>query len=441
MKPTTADSTKHELVVEAAGLTKIFHDFWHRETALAVDHIDFHIRRHEIFGLLGPNGSGKSTTIKMILGLLRRSKGVLRVFGREPDDVAVKRRIGFLPEESYLYRFLNPIETLDYYGKLFGLARRIRRRRSEELLTMVGLEGAAHRTVGEFSKGMARRLGLAQALINDPEFLILDEPTSGLDPVGTRQVKDLLLDLGRRGKTILLSSHLLSDVEDVCDRMVILYGGRVRKEGTTDSLLEDTDRTVIETHRLKPETITRVERVIREAEGVAIESVRAPRQRLEDLFMGIVEDARREQIATSGALHGGATAGFLLHGDEASEASEGGELIESLASTRDEAPLRAVEVERAGESKRDRGVREDVLRELSGAGDGAGAAAPGAPTTPSGPSTPAAPAAKPASPGSAPSSTPAKTPAAPRGPAPDVDRSVIEGLLGDRADEPDGTKR
>ena len=189
-----------EIAVSAVGLTKVFSDFWMRARAVAVDGIDFEIRQHEIFGLLGPNGSGKSTTIKMILGLLRPTRGRLSVLGHAPDDVKIKSRIGYLPEESYLYRFLNPMETLDYYGKLFGLERRIRRRRCEELLEMVGLNQVGRRRVGEFSKGMARRLGLAQALVNDPDFLILDEPTSGLDPIGTRQVKDLLLELGRRGR-------------------------------------------------------------------------------------------------------------------------------------------------------------------------------------------------------------------------------------------------
>ncbi len=299
-------------IVEASGLVKTFSDFWLRTKARAVDGISFEIRPHEIFGLLGPNGSGKSTTIKMILGLLRVSKGRLTVFGRDPSDVSLKSRIGYLPEESYLYRFLNPRETLDYYAKLFGLPRAMRRRRIDELIEMVGLEGAAHRAVGEFSKGMARRLGLAQALINDPEFLILDEPTSGLDPVGTRQVKDLLIDLGQRGKTILLSSHLLADVEDVCDRMVVLYGGKIRAQGTTDELLCDTNRTTICVPRLKPQTITLIDELIAREEGASIERVESPRQRLEDLFMQIVETARHEQSATSGALQGGRTAAFLL---------------------------------------------------------------------------------------------------------------------------------
>ena len=225
--------------------------------------------------------------------------------------MTVKKHIGFLPEESYLYRYLNPQETLDYYGRLFGLDRATRRRRIEELLEMVGLSHVAHRPIGEFSKGMARRIGIAQALINDPEFLILDEPTSGLDPIGTKQVKDLLLNLRSRNKTILLSSHLLSDVQDVCDRMVMLYGGTIRAEGSVDQLLEDTGRTIIQSPRLKAETIERVEAVIRESEGIAIEKVSQPRQRLEDLFLDIVEQARREQVETAGATESGQTAGFL----------------------------------------------------------------------------------------------------------------------------------
>ena len=326
-------------IVEAVGLTKVFRDFWMRTKALAVDHIDFEIQPGEIFGLLGPNGSGKSTTIKMILGLLHKTSGRLTVFGRAPSDVTVKKHIGFLPEESYLYRYLNPQETLDYYGRLFGLDRATRKTRIEELLDMVGLSHVAHRPIGEFSKGMARRIGIAQALINDPEFLILDEPTSGLDPIGTKQVKDLLLNLRSRKKTILLSSHLLSDVQDVCDRMVMLYGGTIRAEGSVDELLEDTGRTIIQVPRLKPETIERVEAVIRESEGLAIEKVSQPRQRLEDLFLDIVEQARREHVETAGVTETGQTADFLrVH-------EEGEDLISSLTSDAPQAaPDRAHEV-------------------------------------------------------------------------------------------------
>jgi ABC-2 type transport system ATP-binding protein len=323
---------------------------------MAVDKIDFEIRPGEVFGLLGPNGSGKSTTIKMILGLLRPTAGRLSVFGKPPTDVAVKKYIGFLPEETYLYRYLSPLETLDYYGRLFGIRRADRRKRSEQLLEMVGLSGVAHRHVGEFSKGMMRRIGLAQALVNDPDFLILDEPTSGLDPIGTRQVKDLIMDLRQRGKTILLSSHLLGDVQDVCDRMVMLYGGRIRAEGTVESLLQDSERTVIQTGRLNQATIDQIEEVLR-SQGAAIEQVESPRQRLEDLFMDIVEQARQERLETSGATEGGQTAAFLT-----AEPETGADLVEHLEVAPDR-EVRAKVVEAAEQD--DAGSQgEDVLGRL-----------------------------------------------------------------------------
>lgn len=363
--PSKDARTKGERIVEAAGLTKTFSDFWMRATARAVDGIDFHIDRHEIFGLLGPNGSGKSTTIKMILGLLHKTHGRLVVFGRDPSDVAVKRKIGYLPEETYLYRFLNPTETLDYYGKLFGLDRRTRKRRTGELLEMVGLTQVAHRAAGEFSKGMARRLGLAQALVNDPELLILDEPTSGLDPIGTKQVKDLILELGRRGKTILLTSHLLADVEDVCDRMVILYGGKIRAAGTANELLADSRHTLIRAPRLDEATIRAIDETLHRVQGVGIERVEAPRQTLENLFLDIVERARQEQLATSGAQSGGRIASFL-QGDEANagEATESGgrQVVEALVQSTD-APARATLAQPAAPSA-PKGVDASMLDAL-----------------------------------------------------------------------------
>ena len=346
-----------ELIVEAVGLTKVFRDFWMRTKAVAVDHIDFHIEPGEIFGLLGPNGSGKSTTIKMILGLLHKTAGRLVVLGKNPSDVSIKRRIGFLPEESYLYRFLNARETLDYYGRLFQLDRNTRRRRTEELLEMVGLTAVAHRPIGEFSKGMTRRIGIAQALVNDPDFLILDEPTSGLDPIGTKQVKELLLELRARKKTILLSSHLLADVQDVCDRMVMLYGGTIQAKGTVDEMLKDSEHTVIETPRLKPETIARVEELIQSMEGVAIDSIREPRQRLEDVFMKMVEKARENKIATSGASEGGQTASFLK------EEAGGEVLIDSLVN--EQVDVLKSKVAEAPEVESDQNVQDQVLETLS----------------------------------------------------------------------------
>jgi ABC-2 type transport system ATP-binding protein len=382
-----------EAVVEAAGLVKVFSDFWMRAKARAVDGIDFSIHRHEIFGLLGPNGSGKSTTIKMMLGLLRKSRGRLTVFGRDPSDVSIKKRIGYLPEESYMYRFLDARETLDYYGRLFGLRGSVRRRRTDELLEMVGLSAAAHRPVGEYSKGMTRRLGIAQALINDPELLILDEPTSGLDPIGTAQVKALLLDLRRRGKTILLSSHLLGDVEDVCDRMVILYGGRIRAEGTADELLSDTAHTVIRTGRLHEGTIAQIDRLLGQSEGAGIERVEHPRQKLEELFLQIVERARAEQVATSGAAAGGPTAKFLL-----GEEREGEELIDTLVRPQPE-PAPAARLQAPPPQGAERvAEKEAVIESLVEA---------------------------------PPKETPKTAPAKPAGDG-GVDRSLIEGLLDDR---------
>ena len=233
----TGNKKSAEVVVSVRGLTKVFKDFWNRPKARAVDNVDFEVRRGEVFGLLGPNGSGKSTTVKLLLGLLNPTRGHIEVFGHSPRHVQTKARIGYLPEESYLYRYLNSRETLDFFGNLFHLSKDERDNRAEQLLEMVGLGQTQTRAVGEFSKGMQRRIGLAQALINDPDLVILDEPTAGLDPIGCREVKDLIVALARRGKTVILSSHLLSDVEDVCDRVVIYYGGKIQAAGTLKELL------------------------------------------------------------------------------------------------------------------------------------------------------------------------------------------------------------
>jgi ABC-2 type transport system ATP-binding protein len=381
-------------VVQAIALTKTFRDFWMRSRARAVDGIDLEIRRGEVFGLLGPNGSGKSTTIKMILGLLRKTSGRLAVFGKPATDVSTKKRIGYLPEESYLYPFLNARETLDYYGKLFQIDRRRRLQRIDELLEMVGLDAVQHRQIREYSKGMQRRIGIAQALINDPELLILDEPTTGLDPIGTRQVKDLIITLGQRGKTIILSSHLLSDVEDCVDRMVILYGGKIRAAGTCDELLSVESRTVIETDALDAQTIAELRAVI-ERRHKRVDRVGAPRQKLEDLFVGIVEQARAERVETAGALNAAGTAAFLRgEGD----AAEGEDLLRKLVDRSDAVR----EAERAAAAAPTKPAQPDsaadVIRTLVNAPD-------------------------------APPPQPPRTDA-PKAPAPDVDESVIRSLLG-----------
>lgn len=317
------------VIIKCAGLTKIFKDFWMRPRVTAVDHINLDVRRGEVFGLLGPNGSGKSTTIKMILGLLNPTAGRIAVFGKRPEDVATKKMIGYLPEESYLYRFLNARETLDYYGRLFHQSAVQRAARVDMLLDMVGLTAVQRRPVGEYSKGMQRRIGLAQALINDPQLLILDEPTTGLDPIGTRQIKDLILELSRRGKTILLCSHLLSDVEDVCDRVSIMFGGKVRQEGTCEQLLVQQDKTTLQMPKLDDSAIEEIDQVLAKR-GIAIEGRSEPRQSLESLFLDIVAEAEAEGLATSGATSAGEIAGFLV--EQLSEPSTGGQLIDDLIS-------------------------------------------------------------------------------------------------------------
>jgi len=311
-----------EVVVSVRGLTKVFKDFWNRPKARAVDNVDFDVKRGEVFGLLGPNGSGKSTTVKLLLGLLNPTKGHIEVFGHSPRHVKTKARIGYLPEESYLYRYLNSRETLDFFGNLFHLDRRERDNRAEQLLEMVGLSQTRMRAVGEFSKGMQRRIGLAQALINDPDLVILDEPTSGLDPIGCREIKDLILALARRGKTVILSSHLLSDVEDVCDRVVIYYGGKVQALGTLKELLATPDTLRITTPVLSRETMTQVLDVIRK--DVAADKVRVdnPTQNLESYFLDVVAKAKQAAAETSGAQSGARVAAYLRGDAEAKPAAE-----------------------------------------------------------------------------------------------------------------------
>ena len=321
-------SSPGEVIVSVRGLTKVFKDFWNRPKARAVDNVDFEVRRGEVFGLLGPNGSGKSTTVKLMLGLLYPTKGHIEVFGHSPRHVATKSRIGYLPEESYLYRYLNSRETLDFFGNLFELPKADRRNRAEQLLEMVGLSQVHLRAVGEFSKGMQRRIGLAQALINDPDLVILDEPTAGLDPIGCREVKDLILALARRGKTVILSSHLLSDVEDVCNRVVIYYGGKIHAMGSLRDLLATPDAIRITTPALSRQTMERVLEIIRADVAGDKVHIDTPTQNLEAYFLEVVQKARHAATATSGAMSGARVAAYL-RGD-AEQKPEGDRLLERL---------------------------------------------------------------------------------------------------------------
>jgi ABC-2 type transport system ATP-binding protein len=245
--------------------------------------LDLEVRRGEVFGLLGPNGSGKTTTMKLVLGLLRPTSGEARVLGRAPHESPARARIGFLPEETYLHKFLTGEETLEFHGRLFDLPREVRRRRTEELLEKVGLAGARGRRLREYSRGMGRRIGLAQALVNDPELVLLDEPTAGLDPMGAREVKDLILDLRGRGKTVLLSSHLLADVEDVCDRIAILHEGRVRLSGGVDDVLTRRDEIRFTARGVSEADAQELERLLRERASLV--RVDRPRETLETVFL------------------------------------------------------------------------------------------------------------------------------------------------------------
>ena len=326
-----------EVVVSVRGLTKVFKDFWNRPKARAVDNVDFEVREGEVFGLLGPNGSGKSTTVKLLLGLLNPTKGHIEVFGHSPRHVQTKSRIGYLPEESYLYRYLNSRETLDFFGNLFHLDKKDRDSRAEQLLEMVGLGKTQTRAVGEFSKGMQRRIGLAQALINDPDLVILDEPTAGLDPIGCREVKDLIIALARRGKTVILSSHLLSDVEDVCDRVVIYYGGRIQADGTLKELLATPDTLRITTPVLPRETLEKVLATIRKDVATGEVRVDNPTQNLESYFLDVVAKARAAN-ETSGAQSGARVAQYL-RGEEMRPATD--KILEKLSLPQAAAPAAA----------------------------------------------------------------------------------------------------
>jgi ABC-2 type transport system ATP-binding protein len=334
-----AQNPNGEVVISVRGLTKVFKDFWGRPKARAVDNVDFEVKRGEVFGLLGPNGSGKSTTVKLLLGLLYPTKGFVEVFGHSPRHVATKSRIGYLPEESYLYRYLNSRETLDFFGNLFELPKGDRRSRAEQLLEMVGLSQVHLRAVGEFSKGMQRRIGLAQALINDPDLVILDEPTSGLDPIGCREVKDLILALARRGKTVILSSHLLSDVEDVCHRVVIYYGGKIHAMGTLKDLLATPDAIRITTPALTRPTMERVLEIIRKDVAEDKVQIDTPTQNLESYFLDVVQKARRAAAETSGAMSGAQVAAYLRGGAEEKPTTD--RILERLTAAQPAQPVAA----------------------------------------------------------------------------------------------------
>ncbi|VAX37054.1 Efflux ABC transporter, ATP-binding protein [hydrothermal vent metagenome] len=280
-----------ESVIKIRNLTKIYRDFWGRKKVRALNALSLDVKKGEVFGLLGPNGSGKTTTMKLLLGLLFPTSGEIEILGKPAADVSKNEQIGYLPEESYLYRFLNAEETLDFYGRLFKMSGKERRKRRDELIELVDLKDARKRQLKEYSKGMTRRIGLAQALINDPDLVILDEPTSGLDPEGRRKMKDIIVDLKDKGKTVLMCSHLLADVQDVCDRIAILYQGELKELGKVSDLLQSQGETQLLTSELSDEAVAEIKIVLAKY-NADLKKVEHPTADLEQLFLKTVQDSQ-----------------------------------------------------------------------------------------------------------------------------------------------------
>jgi ABC-2 type transport system ATP-binding protein len=267
---------------------------WRKGKLLALEKLNLRVREGEVYGLLGPNGSGKSTTLKLVLDLVVPTEGSAWIFDVPCSKVVSRLHVGFLPENPYFYRYLTGAETLEFYGKLCGMRGATLKKRIEELLDLVGLTRARHRRLAGYSKGMLQRIGLAQALIHDPKLLLLDEPTAGVDPIGSKDIRDLILRLKGMGKTVLLSSHLLAQVQDICDRIGVLNRGQMILEGDVQTLISDQRRLSITVQDLPEAARARVEEAVR-ATGASIVSVGHPQTTLEALFLeALRKDQRRE---------------------------------------------------------------------------------------------------------------------------------------------------
>jgi ABC-2 type transport system ATP-binding protein len=287
--------------VEINQLTKVFRIPMRRERVVAVRDLSLQVQPGEVYGLLGPNGSGKSTTLKIVLGLVTATRGHTKVFGEDSRLVRSRKDVGFLPENPYFYKFLTGAETVRFFGKLSGMGGAVLDARVQELLDLVGLSEAADRRVGGYSKGMLQRIGLAQALVQDPGLLVLDEPTAGVDPVGSREIRDLILQLKARGKTILLCSHLLSQVQEICDRVGILARGRLVREGRVEDLLAVRDRTEVVLEQTSPEKLAALQEAA-ENLGLKVVSTGRPQTTLENLFLEAIEPGQSAD-AGSGRRH------------------------------------------------------------------------------------------------------------------------------------------
>lgn len=281
-----------EAAVALAGVTKIFPVPFQRRSVVAVRDLNLQVAAGQIYGLLGPNGSGKSTTLKIILGLVTPTRGQAQIFGRDSDRVASRESVGFLPESPYFYKFLTGEETLRFYGKLCGLRGAALNSRIEEMLALVGLTNARKRRLAGYSKGMLQRIGLAQALIQEPALLVLDEPTAGVDPAGAREIRDLILDLKTRGITVLLSSHLLGQVQEICDRIGILANGALVREGVLSDLLGVENQTQFVLENARPELLDAID-ALAERSGARVIQRGRPRTSLEQLFLEATETPAR----------------------------------------------------------------------------------------------------------------------------------------------------
>jgi ABC-2 type transport system ATP-binding protein len=272
--------------ISIQNLTKIFPIPFRREKVVAVNDLSLVVEPGQVYGLLGPNGSGKSTTMKVVLGLVTPTSGKTEIFGCDSERVESREQVGFLPENPYFYKFLTGQETLEFYGRLCGLRGAKLRERAKELLSLVRLENAADRRIGGYSKGMLQRIGLAQALIQEPRLLVLDEPTAGVDPAGSREIRDLILDFKSRGITVLLCSHLLEQVQEICDRVGILHQGKLIREGRLDELISIDNQTEVILENASPELIAEIRARIA-ASGAQVVEERKPQQNLERFFLNV----------------------------------------------------------------------------------------------------------------------------------------------------------
>lgn len=289
-----------ELAVAITGVTKVFPIPFQRRSIPAVRDLNLQVPAGQVYGLLGPNGSGKSTTLKIILGLVAPTRGTAEIFGVDSDLVESREAVGFLPENPYFYKYLTGKETLRFYGKLCGLRGTRLRSRVDELLTLVGLTSASDRRLAGYSKGMLQRIGLAQALIQEPKLVVLDEPTAGVDPAGAREIRDLILDLKNRGMTILLSSHLLGQVQEICDRVGILANGVLVREGVLADLLAVENRTDFVFENVSPEFLHEMEKLAERSNARLIEHGRS-RTSLERLFLDATQSPVKSQGRNSNA--------------------------------------------------------------------------------------------------------------------------------------------